>query len=112
MRKTRANIFEEDADFDVSGFAAAKPATAPPREAVRAVSEAANFRSREEKASKSEAGRRGQRRYRTGRNVQLNLKASRQTVDEFYRLADLQGWVLGQALEHAVAALKKELKVK
>ena len=44
----RAQLFEENDDFDVSAF---KPKTsqaaAPPPEAVRAVSEGVNFRSRE-----------------------------------------------------------------
>jgi hypothetical protein len=29
--------------------------------------------------------------YRTGRNVQLNLKLRREAVDAFYRIADAQG---------------------
>jgi hypothetical protein len=53
--------------------------------------------------------RREARRYRTGRNVQLNLKVRQEAADTFYALADSQHWVLGEAFEHAVEALKREL---
>ena len=54
--------------------------------------------------------RREPRRYRTGRNVQLNLKVRQEAVDAFYRLADERGWVLGETFERAVSALEKELR--
>ena len=50
-----------------------------------------------------------QRRYRTGRNMQLNLKVREATAATFYAMADAQGWVLGEAFERAVAALQREL---
>jgi hypothetical protein len=55
------------------------------------------------------APKRVPRRHRTGRNVQFNLKASQETVDAFYAISDSQGWVLGETLEHALAALQREL---
>jgi hypothetical protein len=58
----------------------------------------------------TEPERREPRRYRTGRNIQLNLKVRREAVDAFYRLADEQGWVLGEAFERAVAALERDLR--
>lgn len=109
MARSRASIFE-DSDLDLSGFTPGPAAPAPAPEAVRAVTQAANFVSRESKATKPQAPQRPPRRHRTGRNIQLNLKASKETVDEFYRIADSQGWVLGQALEHAIVALKRELE--
>jgi hypothetical protein len=30
-------------------------------------------------------------------------------VDEFYRLADQRGWLVGETLERALAALQREL---
>jgi len=113
----RASIFENDMDFDVSGFAPKKTdggGEAPP-EIVRAVSEASSFPSREPVKTATPArqssnfSKREPRRYRTGRNVQLNIKVRSETLDSFYALADRQGWVLGEALERAVAALEKEL---
>jgi len=112
MSKQRAGIFDDD-EIDVSGFV---PRTAPastiPPERVRAVSEGASFRSREPAApptqNRSEVTRREPRRHRTGRNVQLNIKARAETIESFYAIADREGWVLGEAFEHAVQALERE----
>ena len=49
------------------------------------------------------------RRYRTGRNVQFNVKALKATVDAFYAVSESQGWVLGYTLERAIEALEREL---
>lgn len=108
----RAGLFEQQDDFDVSGFTPKAhktlPAIATPAaEAVRTVSESSNFRSREPVPVPVKAP---QRRYRTGRNLQLNLKVAAETYEAFYRIADSQGWVLGETLERAVAALKRELE--
>ena len=49
------------------------------------------------------------RRYTTGRNQQLNIKATAETVERFYRLADQQGVPLGELLDRALRALEKDL---
>jgi hypothetical protein len=108
MTAERASLFGQEDDFDLSGFkltSLAKP------EQVRDVAEQAGFRSREAVAPAATAAMtsREPRRYRTGRNVQLNLKVRQEAMDAFYRLADAQGWVLGEAFEHAIAALEKSL---
>jgi len=123
MSKSRASIFgdpeEESVPLDVGSFApkAVADAKAPAAEQVRAVSQAANFKSREPVAAKTEvpaktevSAKRPTRRYRTGRNVQFNIKALKETVDAFYAIADKEDWVLGYTLERAVEALKRELK--
>jgi hypothetical protein len=113
MPKPRASIFEETGDIDISGFApkSARDAEAPAAQAVRAVAEAANFRSREAPPlTPAQAQKREPRRYRTGRNVQFNVKASQETVQAFYEVCDQQGWVLGHTLERAIAALRRELE--
>jgi hypothetical protein len=105
----RAPLFGQDTDLDLSGF---KPKTPARPEQVRDVAEQAGFRSREAGSApvEGEAPRREPRRYRTGRNVQLNLKVRREAVDAFYKLADEQGWVLGEAFERAVGALEHQLR--
>jgi hypothetical protein len=115
MSKTRVSIFgeEEPEALDVGSFApkAIIDAKAPAQEKVRAVSEAANFQSREPTAAKATAkAKRVIRRYRTGRNVQFNIKAMQETVDAFYAMTEAQGWVLGFTLQKAVEALQRELK--
>jgi hypothetical protein len=101
-------LFGQEDDFDISGFRP-KPPARP--EQVRDVAEHAGFRSREAVApvATSAATSREPRRYRTGRNVQLNLKVRREALDAFYRIADAQDWVLGEAFEHAIAALEKSI---
>jgi len=105
MGDKRASIFDDD-DFDVSDLAGPPAAKATPRarpEEVRRVAESQDFRSREA----AQPAR--QRRYRTGRNMQLNMKVRPETLDRFNRLCDEQGWVQGEALEHALDALEREL---
>jgi hypothetical protein len=112
--KTRASIFEDPLDVDVSDFAVKKRTDdkAPPQDQVRALAEAVNFRSREAPpASINSPKKRAGRVHRTGRNVQFNIKASQETVDDFYALTEAHpGWVLGYTLERAIAALKRELE--
>jgi hypothetical protein len=106
MGEKRASIFDGD-DFDVSDLTtspSARPAARARPEEVRRVAESQDFRSRES----GQPGR--QRRYRTGRNMQLNMKVRPETLERFNRLCDEQGWVQGEALEHALDALERELR--
>ena len=107
----RANIFD-DADFDLSGFTPAKPAAAPAPEAIRKVAEKAAFPSRDPEKQKEPPEKTGRERriYRTGRNAQFFCKATPEVVEEFYAISNAQGWVMGETLERAVAALKRELQ--
>ena len=109
----RAPLFNDRDEVDVSGFVPRAAVTGEQAEQVRAVAEPAAFRSRDPAAPPSAASAspmlRPQRRYRTGRNMQLNLKVREVTVKTFYAMADAQGWVLGEAFERAVAALQREL---
>ncbi|MBS1984058.1 MAG: hypothetical protein JST16_07780 [Bdellovibrionales bacterium] len=100
----RAGLFE---DLDLSRFATPKPTKSaqPPLEAVRAVAEGAQFQSREP----SKPPKRQQRRHRTGRNIQLNTKVTMATRDGFYEISDRYNWVLGETLERALQALRREL---
>jgi len=113
MTEDRASIFADD-DIDVSAFKpkpSASPAASP--EKVREVAEATQFRSRDPKpVPESVPARREPRRHRTGRNVQLNIKARAEAVDAFYTLADQQNWVLGETFERAIDALQRELAKK
>ena len=112
MSTKRAGVFEVADDLDVSGFMP-KPAPASPAhpEQVRAVSEKAQFKSREPRPAAAPASviKREPRRYRTGRNMQLNIKARTEAIDAFYSIANKQGWVLGETFERAIDALRREL---
>ena len=114
MSRERSSIFDDADELDVSGFAP-KSAPAPdamPPERVRAVAEASRFPSREAKASQPAApapAKREPRRYRTGRTQQFNCRTTQACFDGMYAIADEQGWKIGETLEHALAALRREL---
>ena len=112
----RASIFDGDDDFDLSEFTP-RPKTAKPRadkDALREVAEKKGFVSREPTAPKAQKVATPppapepipQRRYRTGRNRQLNLKVTDDVMRRFYALADSQDLILGEAFEQAVTALE------
>ena len=105
----RAGLFEED--LDLSQFTPRKPAKVeqPAPEAIRAVAEGAKFQSRE---PSKPAKQRQQRRYRTGRNIQLNTKVTMSTRDGLYEICDRYNWVLGETLERALQALRRDSKRK
>lgn len=117
MSSGRASIFDEgpDQNLDLDGFEPKKTKPARPTESpekVRAVAEANNFTSRAPARPPAPAATPPRRGRRTGRNIQLNIKATQDTIDLFYRLSDERGWVLGETLEHALTALERELAAK
>lgn len=101
----RAAVFEAD---DLSDFVPGTSAPKPKPEEVRAIAKAAAFHSRESTLPAEDPPRRSPRRYRTGRNVQLNLKVRQEAANAFYALADQLDLVLGEAFERAVDALRRE----
>jgi hypothetical protein len=111
MSSKRAGIFEAESELDVNDFVPKEAVTPKVRpEQVRAVSEAANFQSREPpREILAGSLKREPRRYRTGRNIQLNIKARADVIEAFYGIADRKGWVLDETFECAVAALEREL---
>ena len=48
------------------------------------------------------------RRHVTGRNRQINIKATEETIEELYRIADAMNLPLGAVLEQALAALDRQ----
>ena len=106
--RERASIFADNEGLDVSGFAPKTVPEAPGLDpgVVRAVAEASRFPSREARAAVS---RRPPRIHRTGRTMQFNARARPETVEALYAIADRQGWLVGETLEHALAALQREL---
>lgn len=123
---SRANPFSDLDDFTSDG--AAKPV---PAEAIDAIAEKAGFPSRKAgKAAASETATwtaetpssapapspaptsgpaRTPRRHTTGRNRQINIKATEETIEELYRIADKMGVPLGAVLERALASLAKDI---
>lgn len=106
----RANPFADLSDFE------AQSTTKPvPVEAIEEIAEQQGFPSRKSQPKRSVPTEtssapkveevRSVRRYTTGRNRQINIKATSETIDRFYRLADEQGVPLGALFEQALDAL-------
>lgn len=106
MSKQRANLGFGDALSDLSDFAPA-PKVALKETTTGQAARAAGFVSREPKAPEPP---KLQRRRRTGRNAQFNIKAKPETIEAFYKVADANGWGLGETLEHAVELLEEHMK--
>lgn len=99
-------------DLDLSEFKPRQaPVPRPPSGDTSRAAEAAGFRSREPKATEASTDGAGgaapQRRRRTGRNAQFNLKARPETIAAYCALADRMGWGLGETLEKAVELLEE-----
>lgn len=103
MAGSPASIFDNVDEDDTARVSRPDP------DQVRALSEAASFRSREGGAPPDPTPRRKPWRYRTGRNVQFNARAKQSTVDDFHAIAERLDRPIGEVLERALAALKREL---
>ncbi len=94
-------------DLDLTDF---KPAPtkrpAVQKDAIREISEAHKFPSRAPERT-NPVKKAVQRRRRTGRNVQFNIKATPETIARFTSIADKHGFVFGELLDRALDALEK-----
>jgi len=75
-------------------------------EAISRMAEENNFPSRQAPKTTKEPKRK-RRTYTTGRNRQFNIKATPETVDRFYRMADERQVTLCALLEQALDALER-----
>lgn len=110
---TRANPFG-----DLDDFASHHQAKPIPADAIDKLAETTGFPSRKA-ARETEKGTvalpspiRAPRRHITGRNRQINIKATEDTITELYRIADELRLPLGAVLEQSLAALAKEIDTK
>ena len=76
-------------------------------EVIARIAEENNFPSRQAAKAQKEP-RRKRRVYTTGRNRQFNIKATNETVERFYKMADDRNVALCKLLEHALDALERE----
>lgn len=108
MTGTRAKIGFGDALSDLGGFEPVKRERPAPEPQAAA---AAGF-TRREPTLGPEAQPippKVQRRRRTGRNAQINIKAKQETLDQFYAAVDAMGCGVGEAFEIAVELLQKQV---
>ena len=111
MGSERTNLFAGDDDAqDISAFQPKKPERQSAA-VTQLAAEKTGFKSREPRLAAVPPAPKPvvqQRRRRTGRNVQFNVKATPETIAEFTAIADAQGWGFGEALEKAVALMSRE----
>jgi hypothetical protein len=81
-----------------------KKETQVEKESMERIAAENNFPSRQ--APKPKAERRKPRIYRTGRNQQFNAKATPETIQRFYKLADEKRVPLGELLKQGLDALE------
>jgi hypothetical protein len=88
---------------------ATKPKAETPvqQEAIERIAEQNNFPSRQAPRVAKEPKRK-RRVHRTGRNQQFNAKATPETIDRFYKLANEKSVPLGELLRLALDALERE----
>lgn len=115
---SRANPFG-----DLNDFALGKTAKPVPAEAIDKLAESSGFPSRKAvRETAKETGApspgpasgsgRAPRRHVTGRNRQINIKATEETITELYRIADDMRLPLGAVLEQALEALAEKRDIK
>jgi len=99
----RVNPFAEPAEAPVF-----MPKTTPhkvvEKETIDQIARDQNFPSRQPQRAKTPVVRK-RRTYTTGRNQQLNFKATPATVERFYKLADERNLPLCELFEQALDAL-------
>ncbi|HUA99753.1 MAG TPA: hypothetical protein VMA34_15580 [Terracidiphilus sp.] len=83
-----------------------KPEKRVEENAIDDIARQNNFPSRQA-PKKTAAPKREQRRYRTGRNRHLGVKATAETVERFYKAADNRNVPLGEVLRLALDALER-----
>lgn len=78
------------------------------RDALDKIAASKGLSSRHAPIPPTASKKRSPRRRVTGRNQQFNIKAKAETIEEFYVMADRMDVPLGELLERALAALKRE----
>ena len=109
---SRANPFG-----DLDDFAAQSSCRPVAAEEIDQLAQASGFPSRKAQAKSpamegapSPAPTRQPRRHTTGRNRQINIKATEETITTLYSIADDMNLPLGAVLEQALAALAEKQK--
>lgn len=98
----RINPFQDLSDFDPKP--AARPPKPVPTAAIDQIAQDNGFPSRQPVKAAAPVPR---RRYTTGRNQQINIKATAATIARLYAVADARHLPLGEVLDLALDALER-----
>lgn len=108
MSSDRVNPFG-----DLNDFEPAQPMERRPKPVEKAVIDQVaaenGFPSRQAVKPKAISAPKKQRRYTTGRNQQINIKATAETIDRLNAMADRMNAPLGEVLARAIDALEKAI---
>ena len=104
---SRADAFGDLSEFQPRPAPARRAGRDLPNEGLDQLAQASGFPSRQPPKNPAPAPRPSARRHTTGRNQQINVKATPETIARFYRLADERKVVLGELLELALDALEQ-----
>lgn len=107
MTTSRANAFGDLSEFKPRPALSKRAGGGLPSEDIDRLARESGFPSRQPPKD-GPAPRPSARRHTTGRNQQINVKATPETIAKFYRLADERKVVLGELLELALEALEGE----
>jgi chemotaxis protein histidine kinase CheA len=110
----RADPFKLDEGDNLSDFKPSPPRKpAASKEQIRALSEAHNFPSRSATAQPAKrpvkSAPSNKRYWRTGRNVQLNVKVTAETISRFTALAQQTKLPQGELLRRALDAYEEKM---
>ena len=120
MNKSRMSVFNPpstDSPIDLSGFKPAPPRSAPTGAAIDEMHETSRFQRRDPETAATQTASEDRQStarkpmvYRTGRNLTFSVKTRPETMDVFYRVAQVQGWKAAETFEKAVELLEDFLK--
>ena len=110
MTADRANPFVDLGEFEVKS----KPRPVE-KAAIERLAQETGFPSRQPLSNSTRAAavlpapsRKKGRRYTTGRNQQINIKAKAETIERLYKIADARNVPLGEVLELALDAIDRK----
>lgn len=101
----RINPFAEPAEAPVFAPKPRAPKSVE-KDNIDQIAREQNFPSRQATRTPTAPAARKRRTYTTGRNQQINFKATAATVERFYRIADQKHLPLCELLEQALDALE------
>ena len=93
---------------DLEDFKPRQTTTRPDPTLLDEIAEKSDFPSRHVRTTEARPSGRTVRRYTTGRNRQINVKATDETIEAFYSIADELNQPLGAVLQLAIEALSRE----
>lgn len=108
MSKERSKLTLDD-DSELLANWKPKPVVKSDTEVTANLAQSQGFVSRQAPVQSRVGEMRHDRRYRTGRNAQLNLKVTTEARDRFLDLCDRYGWVQGEGFDKAVNALIEQM---